>query len=85
MIRLAQLSSFFQRSALLLFGLLLAIALVELGLRVTYDYLPLPVQNMIRHVRVWGSDGSKLGPSWLELCVGDSFLSARNLPNLEQH
>ena len=68
-----------------MFGLLAAGLIVEAGLRLTYDYLPLPVQNIIRHVRVWNGAGPGLGPSWLDICVGDSYLSARNLPDLEKH
>ncbi len=65
--------------------MLIALLLVEVGLRLAYGYLPFPVQNMIRHVRVWSSAGSSLGPSWLEICEGDSYLAARNLPNLKRH
>tara|TARA_R110002095_G_scaffold120822_1_gene105155 strand:+ start:1039 stop:2199 length:1161 start_codon:yes stop_codon:yes gene_type:complete len=66
-------------------GLLVALLLVEVGMRYAYDYLPFPVQSMIRHVRVWGNAGQRLGPSWLETCVGDPHLGARNLPDLKDH
>ncbi len=69
--------------ALIVTGSLVALALVEVGMRSAYDYLPFPVQSMIRHVRAWGDAGQRLGPSWLETCVADSYLGARNLPDLQ--
>lgn len=73
------------RLVMVIFGSLMALFIVEVGMRIAYDYLPFPVQTMIRHVRLWGASGPRLGPSWLEICEGDTYLSARNLSDLKNH
>lgn len=66
-----------------LLGLVVAIALLEVGLRLAYEILPAPVRGMIRHVERISTDGI-LGPSWLAACVGDEHYAARNLPELDE-
>jgi len=64
-------------------GALFAWLAFEIALRLAYPALPDGARTPLRRVRTWGIAGSRLGPEWTEHCVGDAYLGARNLPDLD--
>ncbi len=71
-------------SALVLVSCVASVLFFEVAIRAAYVYLPYPAQTLIREVHLYGWHGPKLGPPWWTYCVGDDYLGARNLPNLDQ-
>jgi len=76
-----------ERIILLVFGISLAVLLVEAGFRVVYVHLPYPVQVKASGLRLWGFGGPPLGllidsQDFYQTCMGDERLFARILPGL---
>ena len=71
-------------ATLVVLGSVVALLLTESGLRIAYVHLPGGMQDMLQDVRLWGAGGRRLGPSWLEYCVADDYLIARNQPDLNR-
>ena len=63
-------------------SLIIGVIAVELGLRLSYDYLPVRIQSIVKHVGKFGASPPILGPSWFETCIGDKYLAAKNRSNL---